>query len=87
MYPLHFGIRDPFKTKRKYTMSKSISTKLKTIVKQSTNLSLELTAAPVELLEDVAKLSSASIAGKAGQGLVTVWNEDEATSNSDKEGQ
>ena len=26
-------------------------------------------------------------AGKAGQGLVTVWNEDEATSNSDKEGQ
>jgi hypothetical protein len=87
MYPLHFGIRDPFKTKRKYTMSKSISTKLKTIVKQSTNLSLELTAAPVELLEDVAKLSSTSIAGKAGQGLVTVWNEDEAASNSDKEGQ
>jgi hypothetical protein len=24
-------------------------------------------------------------AGKAGQGLVTVWNEDEATSNSDKQ--
>jgi hypothetical protein len=118
-------------------MSKSITTNLKTIVKQSTNLPLELTAASVELLADVATLGSSCIkeviptakdvgkatgtfvlgvfnselsedelkakastltwasirasvvagAGKAGQGLVTVWNEDEATSDSDKDGQ
>ena len=118
-------------------MSKSITTNLKTIVKQSTNLPLELTAASVELLADVATLGSTCIkeviptakdvgkvtgtfvlgvfnselseeelkakastltwasirasvvagAGKAGQGLVKAWNEDEATSNSDKEAQ
>jgi hypothetical protein len=118
-------------------MSKSISTNLKTITKQSVNLPLELTAASVELLADVATLGSSCIkeviptakdlgkatgtfvlgvfnselseeelkakastltwasirasvvagAGKAGQGLVTVWNEDEATSDSDKDGQ
>jgi hypothetical protein len=42
-------------------MSKSITTNLKTIVKQSTNLPLELTAASVELLADVATLGSAFI--------------------------
>ena len=42
-------------------MTKSISTNLKTIVKQSTNLPLELTAASVELLADVATLGSAFI--------------------------
>jgi hypothetical protein len=42
-------------------MSKSISTNLKTIIKQSTNLPLELTAASVELLADVATLGSAFI--------------------------
>jgi hypothetical protein len=118
-------------------MSKSITTNLKTIVKQSTNLPLELTSASVELLADIATLSSAFItevvptakdvgkatgafvlgvfnsalskeelkakastltwasirasivagAGKAGQGLVTVWNEDETTSDSAKDGQ
>jgi hypothetical protein len=117
-------------------MSKSITTNLKTIVKQSTNLPLELTAASVELLADVATLGSTCIreviptakdvgkvtgafvlgafnseltddelkakastltwasirasvvagAGKAGQGLVKAWD-DEAPSNSDKEGQ
>jgi hypothetical protein len=117
-------------------MSKSITTNLKTIVKQSTNLPLELTAASVELLADVATLGSAFItevvpttkdvgratgifvlgvfnseltddqlkakastlsfasirasmvagAGKAGQGLVKAWD-DEATSDSDKDGQ
>jgi hypothetical protein len=35
-------------------MTKSISTNLKTIVKQSNNLPLELTAASVELLADAA---------------------------------
>ena len=44
-------------------MSKSISTNLKTIVKQSTNLPLELTAASVELLADVATLGSGFITG------------------------
>jgi hypothetical protein len=117
-------------------MSKSITTNLKTIVKQSTNLPLELTAASVELLADVATLGSTCIkeviptakdvgkvtgtfvlgvfnseltddelkakastltwasirasvvagAGKAGQGLVTVWD-DETTSDSDKDDQ
>jgi hypothetical protein len=117
-------------------MTKSISTNLKTIVKQSTKLPLELTAASVELLADVGTLGSAFItevvpttkgvgratgifvlgvfnseltddelkakastltwasirasvvagAGKAGQGLVKAWD-DEAPSNSDKEGQ
>ena len=116
-------------------MSKSISTNLKTIVKQSTNLPLELTAASVELLADVATLGSTCIkeviptakdvgkvtgtfmvgmfnsdltdeqlkakastltfasirasivagAGKAGQGLVKALNEDETTSDSDKQ--
>ena len=42
-------------------MSKSISTNLKTIVKQSTNLPLELTAASVELLADVGTLGGAFI--------------------------
>jgi hypothetical protein len=42
-------------------MTKSISTNLKTIVKQSTNLPLELTAASVELLADAATLCSAFI--------------------------
>ena len=42
-------------------MSKSISTNLKTIVKQSTNLPLELTAASVELLADASTLCSAFI--------------------------
>jgi hypothetical protein len=118
-------------------MSKSISTNLKTITKQSVNLPLELTAASVELLADVATLGSSCIkeviptakdlgkatgtfvlgvfnselseeelkakastlsfasirasvvagAGKAGQSLVTAWNEDETTSDSDKDGQ
>ena len=44
-------------------MRKSISTNLKTIVKQSTNLPLELTAASVELLADVATLGSGFITG------------------------
>jgi hypothetical protein len=57
-YPLHFGIRDPFKTKRKYTMTKSIGTNLKTITKQGVNLPLELTAASVELLADLATLGA-----------------------------
>jgi hypothetical protein len=42
-------------------MSKSISTNLKTITKQSVNLPLELTAASVELLADVATLGSSCI--------------------------
>jgi hypothetical protein len=117
-------------------MSKSITTNLKTITKQSVNLPLELTAASVELLADVATLGSSCIkeviptakdvgkatgtfmlgvfnsalseeelkakastltwasirasvvagAGKAGQGLVTVWD-DETTSDSDKDDQ
>ena len=115
-------------------MTKSTSTNLKTIVKQSTNLPLQLTAASVELLADVATLGSGFItevvptakdvgkatgtfvlgvfnseltdeqlkakasaltfssirasivagAGKAGQGLVKAWDDDETTSNSDK---
>jgi len=115
-------------------MTKSISTNLKTIVKQSVNLPLELTEASVGLLADVATLGSTLItevvptakdvgkatgtfvlgifnseltdeelhakastltfasiratvvagAGKAGQGLVKAWEDDEATSNSDK---
>ena len=118
-------------------MTKSISTNLKTITKQGVNLPLELTAASVELLADVATLSSTFItevvptakdvgratgifvlgvfnseltddqlqakastlsfasirasvvagAGKAGQGLVKAWDEDETTSDSDKDGQ
>ena len=118
-------------------MSKSINTNLKTIVKQSVNLPLGLTAASVELVADVATLGSSFItgvvptakdvgkatgtfvlgvlnseltdeqlndkasmlsfasirasivagAGKAGQGLVTVWNEDKAPANTDKDGQ
>jgi hypothetical protein len=39
---------------KEYTMSKSISTNLKLIVKQRSNLPLELTAASVELLADAA---------------------------------
>ena len=108
---------------------------MKTIVKHSTNLPLELTAASVELLADVATLGSGFItgvvptakdvgkatgtfvlgvfnseltdeqlkakastltfasirasvvagAGKAGQGLVKAWDDDEVTSNSDNE--
>ena len=127
----------PIQTKRKYTMSKSISTNLKTIVKQSVNLPLELTEASVGLLADVATLGSTCIkeviptakdvgkatgtfvlgvfnsdltedqlsakastltfasiratvvagAGKAGQGLVKAWDDDETTPNSDKESQ
>ena len=42
-------------------MSKSISTNLKTIVKQSVNLPLELTEASVGLLADVATLGSTCI--------------------------
>ena len=42
-------------------MTKSISTNLKTITKQGVNLPLELTAASVELLADVATLSSTFI--------------------------
>ena len=42
-------------------MSKSITTNLKTIVKQSTNLPLQLTAASVELIADEATLGSSCI--------------------------
>ena len=70
-YPLHFGIRDPFKTKRKYTMTKSIGTNLKTITKQSVNLPLELTAASVELLAEVATLGSAFITTAKDVGKAT----------------
>jgi hypothetical protein len=77
-------------------MSKSINTNLKLVIKQSTNLPLELTAASAELLADVATLGSKLITeaaatskdvGKLGQSLVTVWNDNEFTSNSYKEGQ
>jgi len=83
-------------SQKEYTMSQSISTNLKLIVKQSTNLPLELTAASVELLADAVTLGSTLITevvptakdvGKPGQSLVTVWNDNEFTSNSDKEGQ
>jgi hypothetical protein len=86
--------KDPWQNK--YTMNKSISTNLKLIVKQSTNLPLELTAASAELLADVATLGSKLITevaptakdvGKLGQSLVTVWNDNKFTSNSYKEGQ
>ena len=42
-------------------MSQSISNNLKTIVKLSVNLPLELTGASVELLADIASLSSTTI--------------------------
>jgi hypothetical protein len=45
-------------SKKEYTMSKSISTNLKPIVKQSANLPLELTATSVALLAGVATLCS-----------------------------
>jgi hypothetical protein len=85
---------DPWQ--KEYTMSKSISTNLKLIIKQSTNLPLKLTAASVELLAAAATLGSTLITevvptakdvGKLGQSLVTVWNDSEFTSNSGKEGQ
>jgi hypothetical protein len=48
-------------TKEVNIMSKSITTNLKTIVKQSVNLPLELTEASVGLLADVATLGSTFI--------------------------
>ncbi|MGY8863199.1 MAG: hypothetical protein ACKVJ2_11270 [Pseudomonadales bacterium] len=74
-------------------MSKSINTNLKLVINQSTNLPL---AASAELLADVATLGSTLITevaptakdvGKLGQSLATVWNDNEFTSNSYKEGQ
>jgi hypothetical protein len=50
---------DPWQ--KEYTMSKSINTNLKLVIKQSTNLPLELTAASVELLADAATLGSTLI--------------------------
>ena len=85
---------DPWQ--KEYTMSKSINTNLKLVINQSTNLPLELTAASAELLADVATLGSTLITevaptakdvGKLGQSLATVWNDNEFTSNSYKEGQ
>jgi hypothetical protein len=46
---------------KEYTMSKSINTNLKLVIKQSTHLPLELTAASVELLADAATLGSTLI--------------------------
>ena len=51
---------DPWQ--KEYTMSKSINTNLKLVIKQSTNLPLELTTASVELLADAATLGSTLIA-------------------------